>query len=95
MTHKWHKQDRNLVKGDILRVKATDGAYHYAVCTGGGFGCRVEAMGNAIFVNWPRRKNLKFVLEHREDVPERVGVFNDDDGARWERFWGIDYLVEG
>lgn len=88
---KWQRQDRDLKDGDIIRCKVGKkehpkyGEYCYAICSGDGFGCNIQSLGNAIFV---RHQNfdLEEVLKNKDN---KEGTYQ-----RWEAFWGIDYLVE-
>lgn len=87
----WQLQDRDLKKGDIIRCKVGNkenphfGQYCYAICSGEGFGCSLSTMGNAIFIS-----NQSFDLD--EVLASRNKETKMDD--RWERFWGIEYLIE-
>jgi len=85
-TRKWVRHDRELKKGDILRTSFNDG-YLYSICDGCGFGCHPNSRGNAIYVKF-ESTSLETVLAHRDDPDESIV------GYRWERFWGIEYLVE-
>ena len=88
---KWQRQDRDLKDGDIIRCKVGNkehpkyGEYYYSVCSGDGFGCNMQSLGNAIFV---RHQNfdLEEVLKNKDN--------KEGEYERWEAFWGIDYLVE-
>ncbi|MFC1755463.1 hypothetical protein ACFL96_19080 [Thermoproteota archaeon] len=91
MNENWKRQDRNLVKGDIIRCKVGNkshekyGEYCYAICSGDGFGCKVSTMGNAIFVD-----HSSFELS--EVLGNKDKDTSAETGDRWERFWGIEYL---
>ena len=92
--HKWQVQNRHLIEGDILRIKVENknhpdyGKYIYAICSGGGFGCNHEGIGNAIFV-YRITTNLEELISTRSQV-RTVG----DESERWERYWRVEYLVE-
>jgi len=91
----WKKQDRDLVKGDIIRTKVSNesnprfGEYCYAICSGGGFGCSISTMGNAIFVDFPDF-DLNKVLANKDKKAD----IDKGECDRWERFWGIEYMEE-
>jgi len=93
--HVWQEQNRHLIEGDILRIKVENkthpdyGKYIYAICSGGGFGCNHEGMGNAIFV-YRITTNLEELISTRDQPVDRI----TDDGERWERYWRVEYLVE-
>jgi hypothetical protein len=82
------KYDRDLKKGDILRTRVENkeheryGQYAYAICSGNGFGCRHNALGNAIFVD-----HSSFDLERTLAMRGKLGDPNTSD--RWERFWPL------
>lgn len=89
----WQRQDRDLKDGDIIRCKVGKkehpkyGEYCYAICSGQGFGCSMSTIGNAIFVDH-ESFDLEEVKTNRNKEPKK------ETSNRWERFWGIDYLVE-
>jgi len=90
---KWKRMDRDLKKGDIIRTKVGNkenphyGEFCYSVCSGSGFGCSMNTMGNAIFVDH-ESFDINEVLSNKSKPPE------DKTSDRWERFWGIDYMEE-
>ncbi len=79
----WIRRDKDLVRGDILRVlideKHPDWGYLYAWCSGGGFGCRIGALGNAIFV--VESTSLISIEKLEEGIKKR-----NDEGAALFRF---------
>lgn len=85
--NKYHL-NRDLVKGDILRVLLDDNdpskGYLYSVCTGNGFGCLKDSRGNAIYVI----ESLS--LSDVEVITQEILTTNKTYSAcRWERFWDI------
>jgi hypothetical protein len=98
--HKWQKMDRNLVAGDILRIRVENaalpeyGQYAYGVCSGSGFGCSMNTIGAAIYVNWVGY-DVEEVIGHRDEEPTLgEGGTYPVRSERWERYWGIEYLAE-
>lgn len=94
--HKWRRQDRRLVRNDVLRTKVGNkqhpryGRWAYAICTGFGFGCEPNTMGNAIFVCF-EGFDLQEVMSHLP-LPDSALDPGDHRGARWEAFWPVEYL---
>lgn len=90
---KWVKMNRDLKKGDILRCKVENKDHHkfgqfvYSVCSGVGFGCSMNTLGNAIFVDH-EGFDLDMVLKKRNEPSE------DKTSNRWERFWDIEVMEE-
>ena len=98
--------NRNL-DNDILRVKKSEldtffdygeGEYLYAV-SNGGFGCKANARGSAIFVTHIST-NLDYVIKHKnvkfDDLDQGTSIFFAKGSDRWERAWGIvECMVDG
>lgn len=69
---KWKRQDRTIVKGDVLRTKVGNkqnphyGEYAYGVADGYGNGCRLDSLGSAIFVRW-ETFDFEETFKHRND----------------------------
>jgi len=103
---KWKKQNRKLEKGDIIRTKVSNkehkkyGEYIYSICSGSGFGCSMETMGNAIFVYFEGfdleevKSKLKIVMNKKADDIKYYDKYLSPNSSRWERFWGIEILEE-
>ena len=92
----WKEMDRTLVNGDILRTKLPNGKYVYGVCSGDGFGCKPFLRGNAIHMRFDsydlaRTLTARDIL-HAGGKPQ-IGE-DDEVETRWEKIWGIEYLVE-
>ena len=77
---------RRIVRGDVLRVRAAQGDYLYAVADGGGFGCDPDLRGNAIYVH-DATPDLTQALALRDSHDNTPGL---DRSARWERYWGVE-----
>jgi len=90
---KFCRMNRDLKKGDIIRTKVRVktnqhyGKYAYAVCSGDGFGCSLDGMGNAIFVDHQG-------YDVNEVIAKKDAPTGPETHRRWERFWGIDILVQ-
>lgn len=78
----------DLIKGDILRIVVSNpnhedyGKFYYAICNGNGFGCIMESMGNAIYVDHCST-DLESVIRKRDDNMPR----DQNTADRWEKFW--------
>lgn len=76
-----------LVKGDVLRMVVENvkhpkyGQYAYAICSGGGFGCNPDALGNAIFVH-SEGFDFNVVMSHKDDVRQKEPEETDENGKR-------------
>jgi hypothetical protein len=91
----WEPFNRDLVKGDILKVLIDDShpekGWLYAYCTGGGFGCTRASLGHAIFVI--ESLSLQDVEDYAQGMKE--GMVNESTAmlgmnrCRWESNWGI------
>lgn len=90
----WDWPGRFLKAGDILRTPQDESrpqnGFLYSICTGGGFGCDSSKMGHAIFVRIESR-HLDDVLALAAD-PKAELKHPFLDGARWERYWGIQVM---
>jgi hypothetical protein len=90
---KWKRMDRDLKKGDIIRTKVRNKKHSkfrefcYSICSGSGFGCSMNTIGNAIIVDH-QSFDLNEVLSNRDKESKQ------ETSGRWERFWGIEYMEE-
>lgn len=104
--HKWMSSTgRQLKDGDILRTPRDEKNYAdpwlYGVCSGGGFGCNPDSLGNAVFMHC-EAINPEACIQYAkcpdngngdEILPLPIaGILHH--GGRWERFWLIEVLVE-
>lgn len=89
----WKNMDRDLKDGDIIRTTVTNkthkhyGMHYYGIATGGGFGSRLDTLGNAIFVK-TQSHSMHTIMERKAG---RLPIY-EYDFNRWERFWGIEIL---
>ena len=97
----WHKHDRVLVDGDIIRIdfgkRGEPAKYCYGVVLGGSFGCDPEKIGAKIWVKHTS-ENLAYTIAHRLEPERRLpetsgGLWKEGDSDTWRRNWGIEYLV--
>ena len=87
-TRRFERINSDLIKGDILSIMVANpthkdyGKRCYAICSGSGFGCDMESMGNAIYVDHCST-DLESVIRKRDDNTPR----DQDTADRWEKFW--------
>lgn len=88
MKYKWTPHNRDIVNGDVIRVKI-NGTYYYAVATGVGFGCNPDTLfgGGKVFVMFVN-KELELVIE----VSKNIDKMPDERGTAFHSSMGIEIL---